>query len=85
MTDPRTRHGARALLLALVLGLVAAGCTSGSEPDPMIPVRATADAWVDALGRGDLPAAAQLTDTPVAAQQTLQQVFSGLGAEDAKF
>lgn len=84
MTDRATTSSARLALVAVIL-LVVSACSSSSQPDPAVPARATAQAWVDALTKGDLPAAAALTDAPVAAQQTLQQVFAGLDAPSARF
>lgn len=79
-------HARRVLAAAVAaLALVLTGCSSAPEQDPAIPVRAAAEAWVAALTAGDLPAAAALTDAPVAAGQTLQRVFTGLDAPSARF
>lgn len=84
MTDRATTSSARLALVAVLL-LVVTACSSSPATDPVVPAKATAQAWVDALTKGDLPAAAALTDAPVAAQQTLQQVFAGLAAPSARF
>ena len=85
MTDRRTLTAMWAALVTAVVLVVAACGSDTPPPDPQIPVREAAQAWVDALTKGDLPAAAAMTDAPVAAGQTLQQVFTGLSARNAKF
>ncbi|MEU7767148.1 penicillin-binding transpeptidase domain-containing protein [Nocardia sp. NPDC049190] len=62
------------LVLFAAPALVLAACSSGPEqPDTV------AGEFVDALNRDDIAAAAQLTDNPTLAAETLGKLYDGLG------
>ncbi|WP_280434151.1 penicillin-binding transpeptidase domain-containing protein [Nocardia carnea] len=66
----------KVLVLLTILGLALAGCSSG-PPEP----ETTAGRFADALNHDDVGAAAQLTDDPARAEQTLGALYDGLGKE----
>lgn len=66
----------KVLVLLTILGLSLAGCSSG-PPEP----ETTAGRFADALNRDDAAVAAQLTDDPARAEQTVAALYDGLGKE----
>src|SRR5262245_7297938 len=75
--------------IALILSLLcaaafAAACTSGGDGLP--PEQKVAQAYLDALGRGDAAAAAAQTSDPAAAQPAIAGFYSALqqGDDQAK-
>ncbi len=74
----RVRTDRKVFVVLAAVALFAAGCSSGPEqPDTV------ANAFVEALNRDDLPAAAALTDSPAQAGEALRGLYDGLGSEVA--
>lgn len=72
----RVRTDRKVFVVLAAVALFAAGCSSGPEqPDTV------ANAFVEALNRDDLPAAAALTDNPAQAGEALRGLYEGLGSE----
>ncbi|MBF6100255.1 penicillin-binding protein [Nocardia cyriacigeorgica] len=70
------RTDRKVFVVLAAVALLAAGCSSGPEqPDTV------ANAFVEALNRDDLPAAAALTDNPAQAGEALRGLYEGLGSE----
>lgn len=78
-SPPLRRRRALPLLLVLVLGAGLAACTSGPPPPDT-----TAQAFLDGLSSGDSAVAAQVTDAPTAAEQTLDEARASLQPESVQ-
>ncbi|MGE2737181.1 penicillin-binding transpeptidase domain-containing protein [Mycolicibacterium vaccae] len=70
------RRARKVPIILLTLALLLAGC-SGTQDR----LDSAVAEFADALGRGDAPAAAALTDEETAATDTLSQLFSSLGTD----
>ncbi|MGE2833981.1 penicillin-binding transpeptidase domain-containing protein [Mycobacterium sp. SMC-4] len=74
--EPLRRSARKVPIILLTLALLLAGC-SGTQDR----LDSAVAEFADALGRGDAPAAAALTDEEAAAMDTLSQLFASLGTD----
>lgn len=80
----RGQQWVRGAVVMAVLALGVAGCSfvdGGQKPGPA----AVVEAYLSALSRGDVTAAAASTDDPAAAARTLQAVLDGLEPTSSEF